>query len=101
MDRSSEVSKKVGDFINRESCEHSPEIRQPPPVPIVVVCNGPWQHGVQRADVLVPVANVDCVHILHQRVRHGQEVPSVGNYGTSLRLDEDVGDEALNVSILL
>ena len=33
----SEVSTKEGDLINRESCQHSPEIRQPPSGPIVVV----------------------------------------------------------------
>ena len=64
---SCEVSTNVGDFINKESCQRSPEFRQPPPVPIVIV----WQHGAQRADELVPVANVDCVHILHQRGRNG------------------------------
>ena len=97
----SEVSTKEGHLINRESCQHSPYIRQPPPVPIVVVRYHPWQHGAQRADVLVPVANVDCVHILHQRVRLGQEVPSVVRHITGLRLGEDVDDEALEVTILL
>ena len=57
--------------------------------------------GRTRADVLVLVANVDCVHILHQRIRHGQEVPSVVRHDTVLRLGEDVGDEALKVSIRL
>ena len=72
-----EVSTKEDDLINREGSQHSPEVRQPPPVPIVVVRYHPWQHGAQRADVLVPVANVDCVHMLHQRVHHGQEVLTV------------------------
>ena len=101
LDGSSEFSTKVSDLINRESCQHSPEIRQPPPVPIVVVRYHPWQQGAQRADVLVPVANVDYVQIRHQRVRHGQKVPSVVRHDTGLRLGEYVGDEALEVSILL
>ena len=37
------------------------------------------------------------MHILHQRIRRGQEVPPVV---TGLHLGEDVGDEALEVSIL-
>ena len=101
LDGWSGVSTKVGDLINRESYQHIPYIRQPPPVPVVVVRYHTWQHGAQTADVLVPVANVDCVHILHQLVRHGQEVLSVVRHVTGLRQGEDVGDEALKVSILL
>ena len=88
----SEVNTKEGDLINRENCQHSPEIRQPPLVPIVVVRHHPWQHGAQRTHVLVPVANVDCVQILHQRVRLGQEVPPVVRHITGRRLGKDVVD---------
>ena len=43
----------------------------------------------------------DIMNVLHQRVRHGQEVPPVVRHDIGLRLGEDVGDETLEVSILL
>ena len=67
---------------------------------MVVVRYHLWQHGAQRADKLVRVANLDCVHILHQRVLHGHEVHSVIRHAIGLHLGEDVGDEALEVSVL-
>jgi len=97
----SETSTKEGDLTNSESCQHCPDVGQPPPVSIVVVRHHPWQHGAQRADVLVPVADTDCVRILHDRIRHGQEVPPVVCCITGFHLGEDVGDEALKFSILL
>ena len=41
-DRLSEVSTKEGDLIVRESCQHRPEVGQPPPIPIVVIRYHPW-----------------------------------------------------------
>ena len=38
----SEVSAKEGNMNNRESCQHHPEVRQPPLVPNVVVCYHTW-----------------------------------------------------------
>lgn len=36
-DRLSEVSMKEGFLISWESCHHCPEVRQPPPIPIVII----------------------------------------------------------------
>ncbi|KAJ3583308.1 hypothetical protein NHX12_028172 [Muraenolepis orangiensis] len=44
---------------------------------------------------------MDCVHILYEHICHGQEVPPVVCHVTGLHLGEEVGDEALKVSIIL
>jgi len=41
---------------------------------------------------------MECVHILHERVRHGQKVP---RHVTGLRLGEEVEEEPLEVNIIL
>ena len=96
---------KEVDLTNRESFHHDVgQLTLGSYLPYVLVSNAiihAWQHGTQRADVFVPVADMDCVHILHERACLGQEVPPVVRHVTGLHLCEDVGDEALEVSILL
>ena len=41
----SEVNTNEGNLISRESSQHCPEIMQPPPIPIIVICYHPWKHG--------------------------------------------------------
>ena len=39
------VSMKECDLVSRERCQHSPEIRHPPAIPIVGIRYHPWHHG--------------------------------------------------------
>ena len=41
----SEVSTKEGNLISTKTSQHSPEIRQLLPIPIIVICYHLWQHG--------------------------------------------------------
>ena len=94
---------KEVDLTNRESCQHRPDVGQLPPVSIGVERHCPCMGSMARRGLTYSsqFADMDCVHILHERACLGQEVPPVLRHVTGLHLCEDFGGEALEVSIPL